>query len=194
LGLLLCIGALSLAPIARASPADDGEGGLKALDAGDYDHAIALFTRALQSNRLVSDDRELALASRGKAYLKKGDASAAIADLDAAQRLKSDDADARNDLETALVGRGQSYLKDGNTSLAIVDLDRARQIEPDNADAQNGLAGALALKIPVSTVPGAEKLQRGNPWSDLGNAVLAGAIQGVADGLASAISGNQPQN
>lgn len=87
---------------AHANGKDDGDAGLSALDAGDYDKAIGMFTRALNSRDLDQEGRELAYASRGRAYLKKNDLSRAIVDLDDARRIKPDDADAQNDLTTAL--------------------------------------------------------------------------------------------
>jgi tetratricopeptide (TPR) repeat protein len=85
---------------AWADAADDGNRGLAALQQGDNDTAIMLFTRAL--GRLEGDDKEFAYANRGKAYLNKADYSSAIADLDRARQMKPDDADAQNDLIVAL--------------------------------------------------------------------------------------------
>jgi tetratricopeptide (TPR) repeat protein len=91
-----------LAGGARANALDDGNAGLQALNSGDYDHAIGLFTKAIDSHRLKKDDQEFAYANRGRAYLKKGDYSSAIVDLDRARRAKPDDVDAQNDLVVAL--------------------------------------------------------------------------------------------
>ncbi|HEY2068521.1 MAG TPA: hypothetical protein VGG48_03115 [Rhizomicrobium sp.] len=92
---------VSLPATALANAADDGNQGLAALQQGDNDTAIRLFTHALNSG-LSGDDREFAYANRGKAYLQKGDASQAIADLDRARQMKPDDIDAQNDLLKAL--------------------------------------------------------------------------------------------
>jgi tetratricopeptide (TPR) repeat protein len=89
-------------PFALADGADDGNRGLQALNQGDYDTAITLFTHAIKYGRLSDDDEEFALANRGLAYLKKGDYSSAIVDLDQARQMKPDDADAQNALLTAL--------------------------------------------------------------------------------------------
>lgn len=99
LGLLA---ALAAAPVAYADAADDGDAGLAAYNAGDYAQAVALFSRALASGQLHGDDKELATASRGRAYLKAGNVSLAIVDLDRARRMKPSDTDAQNDLVTAL--------------------------------------------------------------------------------------------
>ena len=90
------------ATAARADGADAGNRGLQALDQGDYDGAIALFTHALKYGQLADEDQEFAYANRGDAYLKKGDLSLAIADLDRARQMKPDDTDAQNDLIAAL--------------------------------------------------------------------------------------------
>jgi tetratricopeptide (TPR) repeat protein len=94
--------ALLIASSVHASATDDGNAGLEALNGGDYDKAISLFTRALDSGELRGDDKEFAYANRGRAYLKKGDLSSAIVDLDKARQMKPDDTDAQTDLVTAL--------------------------------------------------------------------------------------------
>lgn len=93
---------LALSSAAKAGTAtDDANAGLNALQTGANDQAISLFTHALDSG-LKGDDREFAYASRGKAYLNKGDYSSAIVDLDKARQMKPDDADAQADLATAI--------------------------------------------------------------------------------------------
>jgi tetratricopeptide (TPR) repeat protein len=96
--LLLCL----LAPSALADGASDGNAGLEALNQGDYDAAIAHFTRAIKYGGLSPDDEEFAYANRGRAYLKKADYSAAVADLDRARQMKPDDNDAQGCLVVAL--------------------------------------------------------------------------------------------
>jgi tetratricopeptide (TPR) repeat protein len=76
----------------------DGKAGLAALQAGKYDEAIRLFTRALQPGRLSAEDTEFAYLNRGQAYEAKGDLNHAIADFKKAVKLKPDDADAQNAL------------------------------------------------------------------------------------------------
>jgi tetratricopeptide (TPR) repeat protein len=100
--LLVGLAWLLIAPTAHASAADDGNAGLDALNAGDYPKAASLFTRALDSGELHGDDKEFAYANRGRAYLKMGDLSRAIPDLDRACRQKPDDADAQSDLSAAI--------------------------------------------------------------------------------------------
>jgi len=92
---------LLFATVAWAGPEEDGNAGLQALQQGNYTRAITLFTRALNSGRLSSDDKEFAYSQRGTAYLKAGKATAAIADFKRALKLKPDDQDAQSGLNEA---------------------------------------------------------------------------------------------
>lgn len=85
---------------AYANAVDDGNDGLQALNSGDNDRAIVLFTRAIKG--LNGDDQEFAYANRGRAYARKSDYSSAIADLDHARQMKPDDTDAQADLIAVL--------------------------------------------------------------------------------------------
>jgi tetratricopeptide (TPR) repeat protein len=96
---------LVLGGVAHASAADDGNAALDALNAGDNDRAVQLFTRAIESHELSAADQEFALANRGRAYAKEGQVALAIDDLDQARRLKPDDADAQKDLVALLQAR-----------------------------------------------------------------------------------------
>ncbi len=49
-----------------------GKAGISALEAGSYQRAISLFTRALSDKQLKSADRELAYLKRGEAELDLG--------------------------------------------------------------------------------------------------------------------------
>ena len=82
-------------------PEQDAQAGMEALNGGDFGRAIAMFTRAINSGRLSSDDMELALLSRGKAYLGKGDGRRAVADLTQALHIKADDQEALDALGKA---------------------------------------------------------------------------------------------
>ena len=104
---------------AQANGVDDGNAGLTALQNGDNDTAIAMFTRALDAGGLKGDDREFAYANRGKAFLNKGDFSSAIADLDKARRMKPDDVDAQNDLVTAVSRTLPATLLPGQSARSV---------------------------------------------------------------------------
>lgn len=160
------IGLLVLTSAVRANGLDDANAGLAALNAGEFDHAISLMTRALASGQLRGDDLEFGFACRGRAYLKNADYSSAIVDLDRARRMKPDDQDAQGDLEQALavlapvssipgVGRG-------------VTVSQARQ------------------------AAGSQTPPRTNFWTGLRDALAGGAAAGVQQGLQDAAQ--DPQN
>jgi len=92
---------LFVATAAWAGPEEDGNAGLTALQQGNYTRAITLFTRALNSGKLSSNDKEFAYSQRGTAYLKAGKVTSAIADFKRALKLKPDDADAQSGLDEA---------------------------------------------------------------------------------------------
>jgi len=140
--LWLVLASTAMASGAMARGADDANKGLDALNAGNFQQATMLFTSAIDSGDLQGDDKEFALAARGRAYLQSGDMDAAIPDLDKARRMKPEDKDAQTDLNTA-----------------------------------------LAARLPVASMPGQPKP---SVWGELGKALLAGAIAGVAEGLANA--------
>jgi tetratricopeptide (TPR) repeat protein len=99
--------ALALSTFACATGVADGEAGLQAFNRGAYDEAIRLFTRALNARDLSQDDREFAYFNRGNAYLRKGDATDAVADLREAVRISPADADAQGALREALAGQAR---------------------------------------------------------------------------------------
>ena len=102
---------------ALANGTQDGNAGLDALNRGDNKEAIRLFTRALADKSLAPDDREFAYASRAKAEMAEGDATAATRDLEQAVRLKPDDTEALADLQAALArGRGAVSRSSGERS------------------------------------------------------------------------------
>jgi len=111
---------LGSATLAHANALDDGNDGLKALQNGDNDTAINLFTRALKSGQLKGDDREFAYANRGKAYLNKGDLSDAVVDLDAARQMKPDDTDAQNDLVKAVSLQLPATMLPGQSAKSVL--------------------------------------------------------------------------
>ena len=78
------------------------QAGMEALNSGDYARAIIQFNRAIDSGRLSDDDKELALLSRGKAYLGKGQYRDAITDLNRAIHMKPDDQEAQQAFGKAL--------------------------------------------------------------------------------------------
>lgn len=105
---LAAAAALLLAGAAVANGVEDGNAGLEALNRGDYDLAVRLFTRAIAAADLTPDDREFAYVNRGRAYLGKKAYKLAAADFRAAGRIKPGDDDAQEGLRLALAGtRGE---------------------------------------------------------------------------------------
>lgn len=166
LGLVL-LAALAVGPSARAGPMEDGNAGLTALEGGQYEEAIGLFSRAIDSGALKGDDLELGLGMRGRAYLKKGDLSLAIVDLDRARRMKPDDADAQTDLVAALEAKAP-------------------------ASAIPGAPKLIAASNPAATSSQAKP--KSNFLHDLGQALVSGAVAGLQAGLQGAGQDSQTPN
>jgi lipoprotein NlpI len=92
----------------------------------DYDTALALCTRALQSGDLSDQQRADALNDRGAVYSDgKGDYDKAIQDYDQAIRLKPD-------YEGAYNNRGNAYSRKGDYARAIQDFDEVIRLDPDD--------------------------------------------------------------
>jgi tetratricopeptide (TPR) repeat protein len=125
------IGLLS-ATVAWAGPEDDGNAGLTALQQGDYTRAISLFTRALNSGKLSSNDKEFAYSQRGTAYLKAGKITAAITDFKRALKLKPDDQDAQSGLDEA-----QSQAAPPTSSFSAAKPEQAAQAGMEALNAGN---------------------------------------------------------
>jgi tetratricopeptide (TPR) repeat protein len=91
---------------------------------GDFDRAIADFTKAIEINPKDAD----AYKNRGYAYDAKGDFDRAIADFTKAIEINPKDADAYNN-------RGSVYETKGDFDRAIADFMKAIEIDPKDADA-----------------------------------------------------------
>ena len=113
---------------AWAGAADDARAGLAAVKRGDYDEAIRLISRAIESGELSQGDQVFAYNIRGVAYRRKGLHSRAIADYNEAIKLKPDYA-------MAYSNRGLAYAKKGLYDPAIAGLTQAIELKPDDADA-----------------------------------------------------------
>ena len=79
----------------------------------------------------------IAYNNRGNAYLVKHQYDRAIADYDAAIRLKPDFA-------VAYYNRGLAHANSGQYDRAVADFGSAARLEPDHARAHNSLAWLLA--------------------------------------------------
>lgn len=119
----------------QAGGRDDLKAANAAVQQGQVDESIRLFTQALGSNDLSAADQFAARKGRGDEYTSKsliadaferldqarGFRANAIADFTAALAIKTDDA-------TAYVARGQVYDLNGQYDSAIADFDAALKL------------------------------------------------------------------
>ena len=115
---------LTGAMFAFAVSRSDGANGYTNFRKGDWDDAIADYTKAIESNPNDID----AIVGRGAAKRAKGDLDGAIADYSTAIESKPDDAD-------AYVGRGDAKSAKGDWDVAIADFTKSIEIKPNDADA-----------------------------------------------------------
>jgi tetratricopeptide (TPR) repeat protein len=101
--------------------------GEKALNADDFERAIANFTAAISVNPSPTKSAD-AFYYRGLAYLKKDDFDRAIADNTEAIRLSPDNPSAFNN-------RGLAYHNKGDYDQAIADFNEAIRLNPRYANA-----------------------------------------------------------
>jgi lipoprotein NlpI len=94
------------------------------------DLAIGGCTAVIESSAESAANRASAFDRRGAAYLGRGEYDKAIADCDAAIRLKSDYA-------LAFDHRGNAYLDKGEYDKAVADFDAVIRLKPDFARALN---------------------------------------------------------
>jgi lipoprotein NlpI len=109
--------------IASASVGDDAKAGLAALQRGEYDEAIRLSTRALESGELSPENRAIVFSSRGLAWSDKKDYDRAIADYTEAIRLNPQDAQ-------AFYNRGVAWHFKKDYDRAIADYTEAIRLNP----------------------------------------------------------------
>jgi hypothetical protein len=75
-------------------PVADANAGMTALNNQDFELAVQLFTRALNSPKLPSNAKESVFLERGYAYLGEGQKNMAASDADSALRIEPKDQDA----------------------------------------------------------------------------------------------------
>jgi tetratricopeptide (TPR) repeat protein len=141
-----------LAAPLQAGGLDDLKAGNAAVEAGNADEAIRLFTRALDAGDLSPADQLAARKGRGIGSTTKSliaDAferldqarqlrEAAIADFTAALAIKADDA-------SLYVARAQNHHLNGQYDAAIADFDAALKLK-NTADTLVERAGSLLAK------------------------------------------------
>lgn len=111
-----------------------------ALNAGETDRAIALYTSLLDQAELPIAAYPLLFVRRGAAFSTKGDLVEAMADFDSAAELAPDDPDIR-------FYRGVAYLQSGDPDKAVAELDRAIEDGLPNAAAYAARARAHFLRL-----------------------------------------------
>jgi tetratricopeptide (TPR) repeat protein len=102
---------------------DDIKTGNVSAARGDYDKAIRLYTKAIESGKLSQENLSIAYYNRGLARRKKGDYDKAIADFTKAIEINQNDADAYR-------FRGYCWKFIGNDDKANADYEKAKKLDP----------------------------------------------------------------
>jgi tetratricopeptide (TPR) repeat protein len=127
----ILFGALTAAVLAVAALADglsDANAGMDALNRGDYDNAVQLFTKAIASGELSPADKELAYVKRAQAYIGENHNDLALADLDSAQKLDPHDSDIAA-LRAQAQGAPAAAPSNGPTLEETLDFIRNKIVE-----------------------------------------------------------------
>jgi tetratricopeptide (TPR) repeat protein len=127
---------------ALADPVGDAGAGQDALNKGDLNSAIALFSRAIDSRGLPRQGLESAYVERATAYAGLHKYDLALADVDFALAISPDDPDARglrgqipatSELSQAdAARRGAALFDRGDYDGALAALDRAVSLNPND--------------------------------------------------------------
>ncbi len=156
-GIFFCITLLSI-PV-RSQSLDSAEyvlkQGAERAAQGDFDGAIADYTRAIQINSrmtglgnspcsgseiVVSDlFNALSLNNRGFAHFRKGELEKALVDFDRAIRMQPQLADAYNN-------RGNVWQEKGDLEKALADFNQAIKLNPRHSAAFNNRANIHQTK------------------------------------------------
>jgi tetratricopeptide (TPR) repeat protein len=136
LSLMVC-----LTPPVWAGGLDDAKAGVAAAAAGDYDKAIRLYTKAIESGALSRKDLSKVYYNRGNAWIEKVDYRKGIDDYTKAMENDPGYAAAYNK-------RGLARYGTGDNVNVIADYTNAIKLDPRYADAY---------------------YNRGNAWGDRGD-------------------------
>jgi tetratricopeptide (TPR) repeat protein len=115
-----------VAPTAAAGPKELITSGNHAAQAGRYDQAIRLYTRAIESGGLSDQNLAVAYANRGSAKDDSGRTDQAVKDFNRALELDPDHAE-------AYYNRSFAYEKKGLIPLAVADMEKAVRLAPDDS-------------------------------------------------------------
>ena len=114
--------------IVQAAALDDVTAGVKAMQRGDNDEAIRLYTKALASGELPPADQALLTTMRGNLWFGKKDNDRAIADYDQAIKLNPNMAETYNN-------RANAWYNKKDYDRAIADFNEAIRLKPVYPDA-----------------------------------------------------------
>jgi tetratricopeptide (TPR) repeat protein len=171
LGAIFAVLSVLLFSSVQAAAAADLKAANTAVEQGQGDEAIRLFTEVLTTNGLSPDDKFSAYTGRGREYAAKAQIADAFARLDEGQRFRDNaigDLTAalaiKADAANVLVERGQQYGLNSNFDLAIADFSSAlklnnspatlmlrassRRAKGDYDDAIADYTAALGMKVP----------------------------------------------
>jgi tetratricopeptide (TPR) repeat protein len=135
-----CAALALTAGVAFADPIGDASAGQDALNKGDLNSAVGLFSRAIDSRGLPRAGLESAYVERATAYAGLHKYDLALADLDFAQTISPDDPDARGlrgqipataELDQASAAhRGAALYDRGDYDGAIAAFERSLALNP----------------------------------------------------------------
>lgn len=108
---------------AFAAAYDDFSAGQNAIHRGDPDAAIAAFSHALAAGDLAPGYLPATYSGRARAYLQRGQCQDAVGDLDAALKLRSNDAE-------AYVLRAEAEICLNKQDAAFADFAEAVRLRP----------------------------------------------------------------
>ena len=136
-----------------ASAQDNVEAGIKALEAGKIDAAVASLTSALSASTLPSAQTARALYYRGLAYRRQSKPALAIADLTSALWLKGGLTDQQR--QDALQNRAAAYREAGLPDQAEADYARSASAGASSPAQSAPAAPPSSTALATQALPGA---------------------------------------
>jgi tetratricopeptide (TPR) repeat protein len=139
MALLIVSLVVCLTSLGWAGGLDDADAGRAAAQGGNYDEAIRLFTKAIDSGELSQEHLSVAYNNRGNAWYKKGDYDRAVADYTKVIEIEPRQV-------FAYTCRGNAWYKKGDYDKAIADFTTFIEIEPRQPFAYNNRGNAWGKK------------------------------------------------